>query len=138
MDIIVTLPKKEGGFDHLHEKIHTIEHEGELAYWYMRRFPKNFDEAHDKVFICADGQIHGFFTVDEVEHDEYDEQYKIWFEDWTTIKPIPMKGFQGFRYARFQWEQDGGLCHCCGKPTNYREDAVDAGVWICKRCFEDE
>ena len=137
MDIVVTLPKKEGGFDHLHDKVHTIEHEGELAYWHMKRFPKKFAHPHDKIFICADGTIHGFFTVDHIEHDEYDDNYVVWFKEWTTIKPIRMAGFRGYRYRKFQWEQDGGVCNDCGRPTNYRECAADAGVWICKRCFEN-
>ncbi len=137
MDIVVTLPKKEGGFDHLCEKVHTIEHEEELAYWHMKRFPKTFDEDVDKIFICADGTIHGFFTVDNVEYDEFDEVHVVWFKEWTTIKPIRKKGFRGYQYRKFKWEQDGGLCHDCGRPTNYRECAAEGGVWICKRCFED-
>lgn len=140
MDIVVTLPKKEGGFEHLHDKIHTIEHEGELAYWYMGRFPINFDEEIDKIFVCADGTIHGFFTIYNVvyeEDNEYGKPYRVCLNDWTTIKPIRKKGFRGFQYRKFKWEQDGGLCNGCGRPTNYRECAADAGVWICKRCFED-
>jgi len=106
-DIVVTLPKKEGGFDHLHEKIHTIENEEELAYWHMKRFPKKFQHPFEKMFVCADGIVRGFFTIDHVEYEEineYDKPYIIWLKEWTPIKPIKMKGFRGFRYRKFKWE----------------------------------
>ena len=141
-DVVVTLPKKEGGFDHLHDKIVTIYSENELAYWYTNRVLNTFDPEADKMFICADGKVHGFFLVDKIEYNEdgfeYGHKYLLWLDEWTTIKRIPMKGFRGMRYRKFKWEQDGGLCRECWKPTNYRECETDSGVWICKGCFEDE
>ena len=103
MDIVVTLPK-DLGVEHLWEKI------GDSApYWEMRRFPNNFDQEKDKVFILTEGKIRGFFTVHNVEyHEDYyddeDDIYVIIFEKWTDIKHIPMKGFRGFRYRKFEWE----------------------------------
>lgn len=98
MDIVVTLPKEEG-IDHLMEKIL------EESYWEMKRLPKNFDQEMDKVFILTEGKVRGFFTVHNVEYYEEEDIYNLIFEEWTDIKHIPMKGFQGFRYRKFEWEE---------------------------------
>lgn len=103
-DIVVTLPRDRGGLFHLYEK------SDEPSYWSMERKPKDFTE-NDSVFICCEGVVHGFFEVSEYyqEDDPDDPEYGKWcinFEDesWTSIIPIPMRGFQGFRYRKFKYE----------------------------------
>ena len=103
-DIVVTLPVKRGGLFHLHEKSE------DPSYWSMKRKPKDFT-TDDKVFICTEGVVHGYFEVFEFyqEEDPDDPEYGMWcisFEDgsWEEIVPIPMRGFQSFRYRKFDYK----------------------------------
>ena len=96
MDIVVTLPVDRGGLFHLHEKQEVP------SYWSMKRQPKNLTP-NDNVFICTEGQVHLYFEIDEFGWE--DGEFIIYFDIWTEIKPIPMKGFQGFRYRKFDYEE---------------------------------
>jgi len=125
MDIVVTLPK--GNLDHLNEKILAAEEE-RLVWWDMKREPNQFS-SEDKVFIVCAGKLHGYFTVDYTIHNydytaayvapkisifrqEYHRipiddkiEFRIFFDEWFPVKPIEMRGFQGFRYRKFEWEE---------------------------------
>ena len=95
MDIVVTLPVDRGGLFHLHEKMEVP------SYWFMKRKPKSITE-DSKVFICTEGKVHCYFFIDECGWE--DGEFIIYFDDWELIKPIKMKGFQGFRYRKFDFE----------------------------------
>ena len=124
-DIVVTLPK--GNMGHLYEKIDATK-EDELTWWDMKRQPNRFND-DEKVFVVCAGKVRGFFTVAYIRHhfpyavpyaaqkigylheiyyeipiDDDETEIRIFFDEWTAIKPIKMKGFQGFRYRKFQWE----------------------------------
>lgn len=104
-DIVVTLPINRGGLFHLQDKVE------EPSFWRMKQRPKRFDD-RDKVFICTEGLVRGFFEVYNIYYEDdphYEEDYMHWLiefepETWTEIKPIKMRGFQGFRYRKFKWE----------------------------------
>ena len=118
MNIIVTTPKKEienaakeAGF--------VIKNKGGF---YFRRLATNPTklEVGDKVFYVEDGYIRGFALVFNIEYkdceicDVTDRIYDAgWYVEmnaatWKWINPIPMKGFQGWRYFNSAFEIIGG------------------------------
>lgn len=96
MDIVVTLPVDRGGLFHLHEKMEVP------SYWSMKRKPKSLT-SDSKVFVCTEGKVHLYFEINECLWE--DGKFIIYFGDWIEIKPIRMKGFQGFRYRKFNFEE---------------------------------
>jgi len=104
MDVIVTLPKKRGGLIHLGEKQAAFEI-NEIPYWEMKRLPVKLDKG-DKLFILTEGFIRGYFIVEYIDDDkEHDGNLKIYLSSWTDIKHIKMRGFQGFRYRDFNYQE---------------------------------
>lgn len=107
MDIVVTTPKS---------KIKAAAQEAEEAKrtgggYYFRIFKKSPNAIPgDRVFYVEDGYIRGFCVISYIKymHREvcgttekgYGEGYYIYMDvkTWKWIKPIPMIGFQGFRY----------------------------------------
>lgn len=124
MDIVVTLPK--GDLNHLNEKILAAEEE-RIVWWDMKREPKQFSS--ERVFVVCAGKVRGYFTVDYIIHNyDYTAAYaapkisifrqeyhkipiddeveiRIFFDEWVPINPIEMKGFQGFRYRKFDYKE---------------------------------
>lgn len=108
MDIIVTTPKRQ---------MVTAAHEAEQAKkhggYYFRRLasrPKGLQEG-SKVFYVEDGYIRGFATVCKLVNLPEGKKCEVsWYpwaagfyiymnaDSWKWIKPIPMEGFQGYRY----------------------------------------
>jgi len=102
MDVMVTLPKSRGGLEHLYDKAFAF---GMEPYWEFRRRPKNL-EIGDRLFVICDGALRGSFDVYEILHEE--GMWYAYLSDWKPIEPpIPMKGFQGFRYMywKLDWER---------------------------------
>jgi hypothetical protein len=97
-DIVVTLPRQYG-LDHLHDKNQAC-FEGLTTWWDFARLPKKL-ESTDKVFVVFDGEVLQYFTILEINKEEK----KVYFEEVREIKPIQMKGFQGFRYRKFEYEE---------------------------------
>jgi len=111
-DTVATLPKDRGGVIHLGEKGEAYKFQN-APYWEMKRKPTRLKNG-DKFFICTEGWLRGFFYVDDqywegmIDEEEAQELIKdkmeIYYlvdfipESWTPIIPIPMRGFQGFRY----------------------------------------
>lgn len=111
MDIIVTTPKTRMR-EAAEEAADCIAAGGGE---YFRRFhspnvPIDLNE-DDRVFYVEDGFIRGFARVSgrliygigfkcHTTGREYGPGYYVFMAaaSWTWIKPIPMKGFQGFRY----------------------------------------
>jgi hypothetical protein len=92
---------------------------------YFRRFPVSQSpdvRRGDRVFYVEDGSIRGFGVVTRVGLHERGETCattgRRWeagryvfidAKSWQWIRPIPMKGFQGYRYARdLEFEVVGG------------------------------
>lgn len=105
MDIVVTLPISAGGMNHLQEKIDACPG----AYWYLSDQPR-YMGPNDKVFICCEGWVRGYFTVREAVWEEnasgWDSQFYISFEEWVSINPILTRGFPGFRYRGFDYQEN--------------------------------
>lgn len=111
MDIIVTTPKTQIKAAAAEAADCIADGGGE----YFRRFPKSWRiniRASDRVYYVEDGYIRGFAIVNRFQFREYPETCqttgRVWdagryiYMDattWRWIRPIPMRGFQGFRYA---------------------------------------
>jgi len=111
MNIIVTIPKsekknidKEEGF--------AKENSGEITqFWKIGRKPQNLNVG-DKVYFVEDGLITCYQIFQGFEENPYCEVTDRIWEGLNLIliyppiyldKPIPMKGFQGFRYTEDLW-----------------------------------
>ncbi|MBN2053228.1 hypothetical protein JW756_07020 [Candidatus Woesearchaeota archaeon] len=77
-----------------------------VAYWKFPAFPKRFDtdDIEEKVFFAYKGLIQGYFTSAE-DFFTYEKPIpttavKFYPDSWTELeKKIPIKPFQGFKYA---------------------------------------
>lgn len=137
-DIVVTLPNSN--FDHLQEKIEALE--DSWSWWDMGREPTKLTE-NDKVFVVCGRSVHGYFTISHILHEgDYStakavlhstmdmiravgipmgDWIRIVFRTWQSIEEINMKGFQSFRYRKFDYKDSKkcrfgvmGYCKICG------------------------
>jgi len=107
-NLIVTTPKSE--MEISAEEAQECIKKG--AGFYFRKFGKNKPkglEIDSKIYYVEDGYIRGFGVVASVVQKDLkcestDRQWgNGWYAiipacSWNWIKPIEMKGFQGFRY----------------------------------------
>ena len=100
MDIVVTFPK--GDIDHWNEKVSYSYIAEQEVWWNMRKLPNNFS-IDDKLFIVMDNEVRGFFEVKKIKFGDIN---KVFLKNFKSIKSIAMKGFQGFRYRRFEFEEE--------------------------------
>lgn len=106
-DIIVTTPKNKIAI--AEEEAHQcIEAGGGFYFRTFRNTPRHLGVS-SRIFYVEDGYVRGFGTVSEIKngdmqcgttgYDWGDGTHAIMqAEGWKWIKPIPMKGFQGWRY----------------------------------------
>lgn len=118
---------------------------------YFRRFGVRPPvEPGDRIYYVEDGYVRGFALVTEVRHEAEqtcETSGHVWSEGWyvfmdaTTwqwIRPIPMRGFQGFRMAyksiRRSEESftESQRRIPCGDGINIidTDDAVIVGNWL--------
>lgn len=105
MDIIVTTPRSESKIA-AQEAEWCLKHGG-FYFRHVSRLPKNLEHG-DKVFYVEDGFVRGFavvyaFDIGDVECEVSGKtrsgaQIIMRADSWKWIRPIPMKGFQGWRY----------------------------------------
>lgn len=114
MDIIVTTPKSqiENAAQEAKDAL-----EGKVDYYFRNfdKLPRNLQKG-DHVFYVENGFITGFAvvygfveTAGKVICQTTGKDWKgclVYMEcnSWKWIKPIPMKGFQGFRYTPSDFE----------------------------------
>lgn len=105
MDIAVTVPKKE--YENIEKENKFVEDNDDVVqYWSMKAKPKYF-ELGDKVYFVRGGHIIGYQEcIDFVVDAKCEVTDRTW-EGFNLVlkcpmieleKPIPMKGFQGYRY----------------------------------------
>lgn len=111
-DIIVTTPKTQTD-NAAREAADAKEHGGDTRYF--RRFPLSVYLSlcpGDRVYYVEDGYLRGFAVVCESGEEEeprfcdttgqeYAPGYYVRMraDSWQWIEPIPMTGFQGYRFA---------------------------------------
>lgn len=112
MDIIVTTPKSQSKL--AAEEAEELKMFGGGFYFRVfRKRPKNLNIG-DRVFYVEDGYVRGFLKVTEIIDQEINicetsgndfgsgVRVEMDAKDWKWIKPIPMKGFQGWRYSKLE------------------------------------
>lgn len=107
MDIIVTIPKNKFK-DIEKEEAWAKKHKNAQCFWKISKIPKKLKKG-DKVYFIENGAIKSyniFIGIDE------DCKCEVTGTEWpglnlimeapsiTLKKPIPMKGFRGFRYYK--------------------------------------
>jgi hypothetical protein len=115
VDIIVTTPKSLSE-DAKHEADMVLKKGGGVYFRVLKRKPKKLNRG-DRVFYVEDGFVRGFckvFDVRQVEEQVCSTTKRVFsggwclFMDattWSWIRPIPMKGFQGYRYSQIPEEE---------------------------------
>ncbi len=105
-DIIITVPKSVKWEDYENE-LRAAE-EGQILNF---KVPNKPDVAKgSKCYIVYDGNIVGYHIVSGVSRKKFEctTSGKQWEDAWyiertgkfNKIEPIPMKGFQGYRYVK--------------------------------------
>lgn len=109
MDIVVTWPKSRSLQSYLDE-LERADREDKLINFRISSIPK---EDVTRCFMVHDGAVRGYTNVLKVDiyqrgeirdpitgHAWPDGIYITRDPEWYPIEPIPMKGFQGFRYFK--------------------------------------
>ena len=79
-----------------------------FCYWGLKNYPSRLSELEDndfefddvRIYFATKGFIRGYFVLRDVGHINHDSNEVTWYsESWKDIPPIPIKHFQGFKYA---------------------------------------
>ena len=109
MDLIVTTPKPEAA-NSAREAANVIRDGGGTYFRFLgQRLPSNFRSGVSRLYYVQDGFIRGFAVISSIDNAQYlcmttNRQWPQGYyavmdaRTWTWIKPIPMKGFQAWRY----------------------------------------
>lgn len=106
MDIVITLPKKVNWKEYLKE-LEVVKDSRSHLNFKVSNFPKDL-KLMDRCYLCYKNFIIGYMFVTGMVEKEMicsttGKEWKGKFiqrsgEFYKLGKPIPMKGFQGFRY----------------------------------------
>ena len=104
MDIVITLPKSFSWDEYTKEIQHALDNE-EVLNFKVPYLPKVIKG--DKCYVVHQGYVRGFMYIVGTSTEPFEctttnRKWKGNFVqrsgDFHEIDPIPMKGFQGFRY----------------------------------------
>lgn len=108
MDLVITWPKRRSLQSYLAE-LDKAERYGQLINFRLGSKPKL--EQFERCYMVHDGAIRGWNEVIAVEYKPADTvrdpftggywpggTYIVRHPFWHPVDPIPMKGFQGYRY----------------------------------------
>lgn len=108
MDIIVTIPKSIKWEDYKKE-LDAVKDYSQIMNFKVNNFPKT--AKGNKCYLCYNGNIIGWMEIVGLSEKEFTctttgNKWKGKFIErsgpFHKIDPIPMKGFQGFRYFNFK------------------------------------
>jgi len=112
IDIIVTTPKSMSKTA-AQEAEDMIKFDGGFYFRTLRTMPKQFGKG-SKIFYVEDGFIRGYLVVDHIVNGQMTcgttgKNYDGWqavcdAASWKWIRPIAMKGFQGWRYYQYGYK----------------------------------
>ena len=114
MDIVITIPKSIKWEDYQKE-LKTVESGEQTMFFKVPTLPKKANVG-DRCYLCHNGLVIGYmnitwmgimseFTCTTTIHVWPKGNYIGRSGKFTYIKPIPYKGFQGYRYAPQEWRQ---------------------------------
>ena len=106
MDIVVTTPKSEM-LNAAAEAAQCLRDEGGYYFRAFQRLPTNV-QSGCRVYYVENGAVRGFALVERIEAGRFkcETTGRCWSgwnllmraDSWKWIEPIPMRGFQGWRY----------------------------------------
>jgi len=103
-DIMVTLPKSNS-WDEYSKELDVVKDGSEVMNYKVRTFPKT--GVGSKCYIVHDGFVKGWMEIVGMSEEDFtcSTTGRVWEGKFIQrsgpfhyIEPIPMKGFQGFRY----------------------------------------
>jgi len=106
MDIVVTIPKSSSWKDY-EKELDAVKDYSQVMNFKVNNFPKT--KPGNKCYLLYDGAIIGWMEIVGLSEKEFDctttgNKWKGKFIErsgpFHRIDPIPMKGFQGFRYFK--------------------------------------
>lgn len=106
MDIVVTIPKSISWKDY-EKELDAVKDYSQVMNFKVNNFPKT--KPGNKCYLLYDGAIIGWMEIVGLSEKEFDctttgNKWKGKFIErsgpFHRIDPIPMKGFQGFRYFK--------------------------------------
>lgn len=114
-DIIITIPKTRK-----EEWLNEVEEakKQDMDLWFKTSsHPRRLTFlCYGKCYVVLDGNIIGYHEIKtvkwsegftcEITENEWPKGWYVvrWGKTWTPITPVPMKGFQGFRYVKEKLE----------------------------------
>lgn len=107
MDIIVTLPKSTSWLEY-EKELKAVESEELVMNFKVPNLPKE-TSVGEKCYLCYKGNIVGWMKIVGLKENFFKctTTGRTWNGNFVQrsgkfnkIQPIPMKGFQGFRYLR--------------------------------------
>lgn len=108
-DIIITIPKKIAWTDYEKEML-AVKDGSQVMNFKVSSFPKI--KPGNRCYVVHDGEIKGWMKIVGTSEEEFEctTTGKKWSGKFIQrsgpfhyINPIEMKGFQGFRYANFNF-----------------------------------
>ena len=96
-DIVVTAPKNEALVE---EEARQCVKTGYGYFFKTFRHKPEKLRVDSRIFYAENGFIRGFGAVSEIFHSKKGYHAVMRADSWKWIKPIPMKGFQGWRYFK--------------------------------------
>ena len=63
-------------------------------YWALGRSPK--EKNLERIYFATEKFVRGYFLIEEI--NELDGTITFNAKSWKTVKPVPCKVFQGFKY----------------------------------------
>lgn len=109
-DLIITLPKNVKWSEY--EKELAKAEQGEILNFKVNNIPKQTEKGC-KCFLLYNGEVKGYMTICDLGHKtfkctttgkEWDGNFVQRTGKFNQIKPIQMKGFQGYRYFEDDYE----------------------------------
>jgi hypothetical protein len=148
-DIIVTTPlgRMKEAAQEAEDSIHEYLTTGEVGFYFRQfrhRDPRHHPNVNEgnRVYYVEDGYIRGYMLVYSKQFREsglicqttgsqYEPGLYIYYlaDSWHWIKPIPMQGFQGFRYANWVWS-DQSENHILLKVDGVIYEVINIGDWL--------
>lgn len=114
MDIVITIPKSIKWTDYQME-LKAVESSEQTMFFKVPTLPKKANVG-DRCYLCHNGLVVGYMNITWMgimSEFTCTTTIQVWpaghyigrSGKFTYIKPIPYKGFQGYRYAPQEWRQ---------------------------------
>jgi len=114
MDIVVTLPKQTK-WEEYQKELDLVKDGSNVMNFKVINMPLK-SQIGNKCWICYKDNVIGYMNIVGFEEKDFEcsvtgtkwrGKFVVRSGEFTKVEPIPMKGFQGFRY--FDYEKAKGI-----------------------------